>query len=186
MTTLLLVPREGQAVCHFSSQFWQQHPPMVCSEKLEPTRCFLLQGGRTHFCSPLLSPRGLEECTRFREGQISSALIGGTEAYILGYQGKLAAMPPSFFSCCKAGRPAAILKNISRCTLSRGNQGLNYTSWWAKQGVFMLTWQISNCFPKDFTFSLFQFLQFTSGLSYSHVPAFSFVLFLALSVKANL
>lgn len=50
----------------------------------------------------------------------------------------------------------------------------------------MLTWQISNCFPKDFTFSLFQFLQFTSGLSYSHVPAFSFVLFLALSVKANL
>lgn len=170
------VPSFGSSIHQwFAQKSWNRLAVFFCKEG-EPTsarHCFLHGAWRNALVS---------EKDRFHQPWLEALKL----IYLATRERQLAAVPPPFFSCCKAGRPAAILKNISRCTLSRGNQGLNYTSWWAKQGVFMLTWQISNCFPKDFTFSLFQFLQFTSGLSYSHVPAFSFVLFLALSVKANL
>lgn len=108
------VPSFGSCIHQwFAQKSWNQLAVFFCKEG-EPTsasHCFLHGAWRNAFVSE-------------KDGFLQPWLEALKLIYLATRERQLAAMPPSY-SCCKAGRSAAILDSISRHIHSRGNQGLN-------------------------------------------------------------
>lgn len=144
LVSVLLVLREGEIVCCFSSQFWGLPPVASCPEKLELTQCFF-SARSTVKCNEWRTPFSASEtppatrqcflCGAWRIVFISEEDIKHKflqpwwEAlkliYLYTREGQWTAVLSSSSSHCKAGRPAATLKSSSRSTLSGGSWGLN-------------------------------------------------------------